>query len=149
MKNVFFLIVIILCCFVSGCHKTTIGYLITENASYEPDTMYIRKNPIWEFDSIRIKNKAPWVSLQLQGYEGTEVIYFDVESVTFVEETPTSQGIQASKTFMDELSIRSGGVLLYPFENTAIPGSYKISIRISNPGYSHVLQDVMTIIVLE
>lgn len=149
MKQILILLIIIVGALAVGCHETTVGYLITENASYDPDTMYIRKTPDPELDAIRIENKAPWVSLQLQGYEGTEIMYFYIESVRYEEETPTAAGAEAASNFMKDLSIRSGGVILYPFENNALPGTYKVSIRITNPGYSHVLQDAMTIIVTE
>ena len=149
MKQILLLIIIIIGAFAASCHETTVGYLITENASYDPDTMYIRKTPDPVLDAIIIENKAPWVSLQLQGYEGTEIMYFYIESVRYEEETPTTAGAEAAQNFMKDLSIRSGGVMLYPFENDALPGTYKVSIRITNSGYSHVLQDAMTIIVTE
>ena len=94
-----------------------------------------------ELDAFRIENKAPWVSLALQGYEGTQQILFSVESVT------SNQGEEAAAIFKKDLTIRGGGVLLYPLENDAKPGVYKVSVRLTNPGYSHVLRDAMTIIV--
>lgn len=128
---------------LGACHETTIGYLITENASYDPDTMYVRKTPDPVLDAVRIEYDAPWVSLELQGYEGTEQIHFTIESVT------SDQGEEAAATFMSELSIRGGGALMYPLENKAVPGRYKVSIRLTNPGYSQVVEDAMTIIVTE
>ena len=92
-------------------------------------------------DNIRIENKAPWVSLTLQGYEGTQQILFSVESVT------SDQGEEAAAAFKKDLTIRGGGTLLYPLENNAKPGVYKVSVRLTNPGYSYVLRDAMTIIV--
>ena len=126
-----------------ACHETTIGYLITENASYDPDTMYVRKTPDPVTDAVRIENNAPWVSLRLQGYEGTEQIHFSVESVT------SDQGEAAAATFMSELTIRGGGALMYPLENNAVPGTYVVSVRLTNDGYSQVVEDAMTIIVTE
>ena len=126
-----------------ACHETTIGYLITENASYDPDTMYVRKTPDPVLDAVRIENNAPWVSLRLQGYEGTEQIHFNVESVT------SDQGEAAAATFMSELTIRGGGALMYPLENNAVPGTYVVSVRLTNDGYSQVVEDAMTIIVTE
>lgn len=128
---------------LGACHEKTIGYLITENASYDPDTMVVRKTPDPVLDAVRIEYGSPWVSLQLQGYEGTEQIHFTIESVT------SDQGEEAAATFMSELSIRGGGALMYPLENKAVPGRYKVSIRLTNPGYSQVVEDAMTIIVTE
>ena len=128
---------------LSACHEKTIGYLITENASYDPDTMYVRKTPDPVEDAVRIEYGSPWVSLQLQGYEGTEQIHFSVEAVT------SDQGEEAAATFASELTIRGGGALLYPLENHAVPGTYSVSIRLTNPGYSKVIENAMTIIVTE
>lgn len=128
---------------IEACHEKTIGYLITENASYDPDTMYVRKTPDPVLDAVRIEYGSPWVSLQLQGYEGTEQIHFSVESVT------SDQGEAVAAAFMDELSIRGGGALMFPLENNAKPGTYIVSVRLTNPGYSQVVEDAMTIIVTE
>lgn len=128
---------------MEACHEKTIGYLITENATYDPDTMYVRKTPDPVEDAVRIEYGSPWVSLQLQGYEGTEQIHFSVESVT------SDQGEAAAATFMSELTIRGGGALMYPLENNAVPGRYKVSIRLTNPGFSQVVKDAMTVIVTE
>lgn len=126
-----------------ACQDTTEGYLISENASYDPDTMFIRRNPIWELDSNRMMEKTPWASLGLQGYEGTEPIYFDVVSVT------SSLGEAEAKAFREKLTIRGGGILMFPFENDAKPGFYTVSIRLSNKGYSHVLENALTFHVVE
>lgn len=128
---------------LGACHEKTIGYLITENASYDPDTMYVRKTPDPVEDAVRIEYGSPWVSLQLQGYEGTEQIHFSVESVA------SDQGEEAAATFMSELAIRGGGALMYPLENNAVPGTYVVSVRLTNDGYSQVVEDAMTIIVTE
>ena len=137
------ILAIVLVAVMGACHEKTIGYLITENASYDPDTMVVRKTPDPVLDAVRIEYGSPWVSLQLQGYEGTEQIHFSVESVT------SDQGEEAAATFMSELTIRGGGALMYPLENNAVPGTYVVSIRLTNPGYSQVVEDAMTIIVTE
>ena len=68
--------------FLSACHEKTVGYLITENASYEPDSLVIPRELDPVEHAIRIKNQSPWISYAMQGYEGTEQIMFSVESVT-------------------------------------------------------------------
>ena len=126
-----------------SCHEKTEGYLITKNAAYVPDTMYVYKTPDPVTDALRIQNKAPWVSIAMQGYEGTEEIYFIIESVT------STLGTEAIKTFRDEISIRGGGILEYPLENNAQPGAYTISVRLTNPGYSQVVENAITVIIVE
>ena len=67
MKQIMIWMILAVGLSVGACHQTTVGYLLTENASYDPDTMYIRKTLDPELDAVRIENKAPWVSLALQG----------------------------------------------------------------------------------
>lgn len=129
--------------FAVSCHETTVGFLDVEDASYKPDTMYVYKTPDPEEDAIRIETKAPWISTKLQGYDGTEQIYFSVESVK------SDLGESVAQAFMQDLTIRGGGELMYPFENDATPGAYVVSIRLTNEGYSKVIEDAMTIIVTE
>ena len=66
MKQIMIWMILAVGLSVGACHQTTVGYLLTENASYDPDTMYIRKTLDPELDAVRIENKAPWVSLALQ-----------------------------------------------------------------------------------
>lgn len=143
MKQLILLITLVWAVIGVSCHEKTIGFLVTENASYNPDSLYVRKTPDPKLDAIRMETKAPWISTKLQGYEGTEQIYFSVESVT------SDQGEEAARVFMKDLAIRGGGALMYPFENDAIPGRYKVSVRLTNPGYTQVIENAFTFIVVE
>ncbi len=142
MKTVIIFIAIILC-MCAACHEKTVGYLITENASYVPDTLIVRKTPDPEEDRVRIEYNAPWISSNLEGYEGTAQIEFSVESVS------STLGEEAALVFKDELSIRGGGFLMYPLQNNARPGRYIVSIRLTGPGYSQIIKDAYTFIVVE
>ena len=139
--KVLFILVTIISCFCMACHEQTVGFLVTEDASYDPDSLVIRKIPDPEEDRVRIEYNAPWISTDLQGYEGTAQIQFDVESVS------SSLGEEAARVFQEELSIRGGGYLMYPLKNNAKPGRYVVSVRLSNPGYSQVIKDAFTFIV--
>lgn len=128
--------------FLSGCHEKTIGYLITENAEYEPNTLTIPRELDPVADAKRIKNQAPWVSYAMQGYEGTQQIMFSVESVT------STAGEEEATKFMEELKIRGGGgALEYPLVHKAGPGTYTVSVRLTNPGYSQVVENAFTFII--
>lgn len=140
MKRIVIILGVIFTCF-SACHETTIGYLITENASYEPDSLVIPRelDPIEH--AIRIENQSPWISYAMQGYEGTEQIMFTVESVT------STAGEAEAQKFKEELVIRGGGgALEYPLVHKAGPGRYMISVRLTNPGYSQVVENAFTFI---
>lgn len=127
--------------FLGACHEKTIGYLITENASYEPDSLVIPRDLDPVEHEIRIKNQSPWISYAMQGYEGTEQIMFSVESVT------STAGEAEAQKFKSELKIRGGGgALEYPLVHTAGPGRYVVSVRLTNPGYSQVVADAFTFI---
>ncbi|MCI7163805.1 MAG: hypothetical protein MSA19_10480, partial [Butyricimonas virosa] len=90
----------------------------------------------------RIKNQAPWVSYAMQGYEGTQQIMFSVESVT------STAGEEEAAKFMEELKIRGGGgALEYPLVHKAGPGTYTVSVRLTNPGYSQVVENAFTFII--
>ncbi|MFR5657007.1 hypothetical protein [Butyricimonas paravirosa] len=128
--------------FLSGCHEKTIGCLITENAEYEPNTLTIPRELDPVADAKRIKNQAPWVSYAMQGYEGTQQIMFSVESVT------STAGEEEATKFMEELKIRGGGgALEYPLVHKAGPGTYTVSVRLTNPGYSQVVENAFTFII--
>ena len=143
MKNIITIIILVSLSSIlwTGCHEKTIGYLITENASYEPDSLIIPRIPDPEEEAERIKWKSPWITFNLQGYEGTFQIDFSIESVT------STAGEEQAKLFMEELSIRGGGAMLYPFEHKAGSGEYVVSIRLTNPGYSHVIKDAYKFII--
>ena len=126
---------------IGSCHQKTVGYLLTGDAGYDPDTMVIRKTLDPELDSIRIESQAPWVSLAMQGYEGTELIVFSIESVT------STMGEEATRYFKENLSIRGAGTMLFPIDNKAVPGRYVVSVRLTNPGYSQVVKDAFTFVV--
>ncbi|KIO44024.1 MULTISPECIES: hypothetical protein [Sanguibacteroides] len=138
MKWIMFILPIVCLCLVACEEKE--GYLRTENAVYEPDTMVVRLVPDPELDAVRIEYKSPWQSLAMQGYEGTERIDFTVESVS------STAGEVAVTSFMKEVSILGGGILRYPFEGKSPAGRYTVSVRLTGPGYSQVVKDAFTFI---
>ena len=139
MKWILFILSVMCLGFVSCDEKE--GYLITENAVYEPDTMVVRLTPDPELDAVRIEYESPWQSLAMQGYEGTSRIDFSVESVT------SPLGEEAAATFMQELTIlKGGGVIRFPYEGKSAAGRYTVSVRLTGPGYSQVVKDAFTFI---
>ena len=139
MKRILFILSVIYCGLVSCDEKE--GYLITENAVYDPDTMIVRLTPDPEVDKVRIEYESPWQSLKMQGYEGTERIDFSVESVS------STVGEEAAATFMQELTILAGGgVMRYPYKGKSPVGRYTVSVRLTGPGYSQVVKDAFTFI---
>lgn len=138
MKWILFILPVICLCFIACEEKE--GYLRTENAVYEPDTMVVRLVPDPELDAVRIEYESPWQSLAMQGYEGTERIDFTVESVS------STLGEEAVAVFTNELTILGGGILRYPYGGKSPAGRYTVSVRLTGPGYSHVVKDAFTFI---
>lgn len=137
--------IVITVLFFHACHESQVGFLITKDASFNPDTIVIRLTADPELDADRISNKAPWVSLKMQGYAGTNPITFSVEGVT------STAGEDAARLFKEDVYTRGGGVLLYPYEpkNKVPAGRYKVSVRLTNEGWSQVVEDALTFIVKE
>ena len=138
MKWILFKLSVVFLSFTSCSEKE--GYLITENAIYEPDTMVVHLNPDPELDAIRIEYESPWQSLAMQGYQGTKRIDFSVESVT------STAGEEAATIFMQELTMLGGGVMNYPYKGKSPAGRYTVSVRLTGPGYSQVVVDAYTFI---
>lgn len=138
MKRILFILSVIYFGLVSCDEKE--GYLITENAVYDPDTMIVRVTPDPELDEVRMEHESPWQSLKMQGYEGTERIDFSVESVS------STAGEDAAATFMKEVTVLGGGVLRYPYNGKSPVGRYTIAVRLTGPGYSQVVEKAFTFI---
>lgn len=144
-KLLVILFVALLAFFLHACHESQIGYLLTKDAVYKPDTLLVRLTPDPVLDVNRKENKAPWVTLKMQGYDGTSPITFSVESVT------SSAGEEAARLFKEDVYTRGGGVLLYPFEpkNRISAGRYVVSVRLTNEGCSEVVKNALTFVVVE
>lgn len=142
MKILCISFVISLACLLA-CQDVKIGYLKTGDAEYAPDTLFIYPKESLDPTSLRYQNNAPWVSSVLQGFSGTKPILFSIERVE------STAGEAAAVEFKEDLTINGDGSMYYPLEYTVPAGAYVISIRLTNEGYSHVLEDVYTFIVTE
>ena len=85
-------------------------------------------------------NMAPWVSPKLQGVIGTSPIEFEV-----VEVEATEGG--NAELFRHLVNVRGGGRMEFPLISDITPGRYRVSLRVFNEGYSHIVKDVFTFIV--
>ena len=59
MRKIIFIGAVIFVCCLNACHEKTVGYLISENASYEPDTLVVPRELGPVKDAIRIKKPVP------------------------------------------------------------------------------------------
>lgn len=134
------IILIILAAAFYGCRDIPIGYLKTEDASYEPAELVIYTGDDSKINENQLANDAPWMTNRIQGVEGTQPINYYIAGVT------ASEGGNAD-AFRKELSIRGMGIMEVPLRTAAPKGKYVVSVKVTNEGYSHTLKDVFTFII--
>lgn len=144
MRQITILIFLMFMLLCGACHQTTIGYLITTNAVYVDDSLVIRLTPDPVLDAVRIKNEADWVTVNMSGFEGTVPVLFTIESVSNL-----SGDEAAALEFQEKLAIRGSGIMSFPWGASVPPGKYIVSVRLTNSGYSQVVNDCFTFIVVE
>lgn len=175
MKNVILFILILLGLLSIACQDITVGYLVVENAGYDPDTMIVRReldledreiiNPEWQ---ERINQGLSPERLEEWGIPKWVIVNgedFDRNRL----ETPWSstkiQGVEGTQqiyvtiskvttdsgnvgTMLKLLTVRGDGTLQLPTHINDLPaGRYVISLDFTNEGYSKNVNDCFTIIV--
>ena len=136
-------LLLLLLCACWGCHDITVGFLQTENALYLPDTLEVRRvlDPNRSPDKMMITSGADWASNQISGVTGTNPITYEITNVK------ASNGGDAA-LFLEQVSIIGGGRVYFPSKDIKAPdGTYVLSIRVSNPGYTAELEDIFTVII--
>ena len=142
MKNVILLLFTVLVLSMIGCQDVTVGYLLTEDASYNPDTLVVKTvldDELGEEDYYRSKWGAPWVSTPIEGVEGTIAIYVSIKNITSTSGDP--------EKLWKVLSVRGDGTFEIPLYHDVPSGRYVISFNFRNEGYSKDVNDCFTIIV--
>jgi len=142
MKNVILLLFTVLLLSMIGCQDVTVGYLLTEDASYNPDTLVVKTvldDELGEEDYYRSKWGAPWVSTPIEGVEGTIAIYVSIKNITSTSGDP--------EKLWKVLSVRGDGTFEIPLYHDVPAGRYVISLNFRNEGYSKDVNDCFTIIV--
>ena len=142
MKNVILLLFTVLVLSMIGCQDVTVGYLLTEDASYNPDTLVVKTvldDELGEEDYYRSKWGAPWVSTPIEGVEGTMAIYVSIKNITSTSGDP--------EKLWKVLSVRGDGTFEIPLYHDVPAGRYVISLNFRNEGYSKDVNDCFTIIV--
>lgn len=136
MKNVILLLFTVLVLSMIGCQDVTVGYLLTEDASYNPDTLVVKTvldDELGEEDYYRSKWGAPWVSTPIEGVEGTIAIYVSIKNITSTSGDP--------EKLWKVLSVRGDGTFEIPLYHDVPAGRYVISLNFRNEGYSKDVND--------
>ena len=122
---------------LAACEKPTVGFLDVKNAAFTPDTLEIRTVLDPKKDANREKNQAPWVSGAIQSVLGTD----PKVSVT------STAGEEAASLFASELKVYGNSRMEVPLQPAAPKGSYRITLKVRNEGYSALLPDIFTFII--
>lgn len=156
----------------SGCQDVTVGYLETENAVYDPDSLVIRKvlddfpgepNPLYEtylefgFTPAQIADLGIPARINAgQDYErsmwGMPWVSVAIQGV--LGTSPIHMEVSGISTVDGDpeklrecISVRGNGVIEIPLENEIPVGRYIISLNVYNEGYSKEVKDCFVIIV--
>lgn len=174
MKNM-----LVLLCFMGfiygSCQNITVGYLITENAEFDPDSMIVKRyetldiepgipNPDWEY-YIEIgedPNNAGDGDPIPPRLNCGEDYYRFMSNAPWM--TPPIQGIEGTKPIFcslkaikskdgnaeklwQNLKVYGDGSFEIPLKHEIPVGRYLISLTFTNEGYSKDVDDCFTIIV--
>lgn len=131
-------IILLVTLLMVSCQDITIGYLKTDNATYGIP-FEIRKTPDPELDKMRILYNADWVSKPMAGVVGTPPINYEIIDITSADGDAT--------LLKQEIEMRGGGICYVPIDQKSPKGTYLVSVKITNEGYSATKKDVLTIII--
>lgn len=144
MKRLFIIMGLVLTV-LYGCHEKKIGYLVTKNAEYIPDSVIVHRilNPDIELEATMIQSGADWTSNAISGVLGTAPLFYSVERVT-------ASGGGDADLFMKQVKTLGNGQIYFPSKDIKAPdGTYVLSIRVSNEGYTALLEDVIRFVIRE
>lgn len=174
MKRIFILLIFSL--IFINCQQATVGFLLTEEASYNPDTLVVKEtldttppevvpNPEWDewismgFTPDEVIEMDIYPTLEIGGGEDYDRVTYDIPwtSVPLEGYEGTQPIYMAIKSIVAEqgdaeklkacIRVRGNGILSVPVLNDVPAGRYKISLNIYNEGYSKDLDNCFTIIV--
>ena len=96
------MIVIAAC--IAGCNDVEIGYLMTYNAKYVPDSMVVkaRLDPENKDDAHREQFQIPWQSVKMEGVQGTMPVRYQIDKIN------NDELDQATR---DQFVIKDGGIV--------------------------------------
>ncbi|WP_065220426.1 MULTISPECIES: hypothetical protein [Butyricimonas] len=174
MKKVILSVVGLLGLLSVGCHDVAVGYLRTEEASYVPDSMIVKRvldndpgveNPMWSFYLNDLKFKPiDIIRMGIKERINTGEDY-ERDRLQLPWLSTKIQGIKGTmpihvqvkkitsengdpEEMLKLLTVRGDGMLILPTDVFSIPeGRYKISLNFCNEGYSKDVENIFTIIV--
>lgn len=160
----------------SACHKITVGYLITEDAGYEIDSIVIKSvlditppvvtpNPLYDmylgfgFPPDFIIEIGIYPTIESGGGEdyarnklGQPWTSTPIEGVLGTPPIVATikditSGTGDPEKLKRVITVRSNGILTIPLDHQVPPGIYYISVTFKNEGYSKDINNAFTVIV--
>lgn len=165
-----------LCLAFVGCHDATVGYLLVEDASYDPDSLVVRikldtasgeRNPefqkyldfgygyLYVRDTMNIEERIDygadykWAVMEGHSWVSTKIqgVQGTLPVYTEIKAIRSAEG--DAEVMWKELKVRGDGTFILPTFIKSPIGRYSISLRFYNEGYTRELDDIFTIIVTE
>lgn len=139
MKGLIIVMIVIAAC-IAGCNDVEIGYLMTYNAKYVPDSMVVkaRLDPENKDDAHREQFQIPWQSVKMEGVQGTMPVRYQIDKIN------NDELDQATR---DQFVIKDGGIVELPWNHNVPEGKYVISVKVFNEGHTQVLDSIFTVVI--
>lgn len=175
MRNIFlFMVIVAGFSGMTACHDVTVGFLLTEDAGYDPDSLVVRRvldveeremvNPQWEemsqwytpeqLDEMGIPYKiigpGPDYDRQRLGlpWASTTIQGVDGTQQIYVSIAKIDTETGGAQAMQKLLTVRGDGTFQLPADVSSVPaGRYRISLNFRNEGYSKDVNDCFTVIV--
>ena len=95
-------------------------------------------NPLMTQNKYWLKREVNWVTTSIQVVEGTMPTLYTINNVK------DSSGKDVTNLFKD-VNVRGNGTIDVPYEHNLPIGEYKITLNVSNEGYSGVIPDILIV----
>lgn len=87
----------------------------------------------------KINYKLPYISSEIDGVLGTEILYFRVVNVK-------SDNSENAAKFMDYVEVKGHGQVSVKYNPEVPAGTYLLTLEVENEGRSKIIEDVFTVI---
>lgn len=87
----------------------------------------------------KVNYKLPYVSSEIDGVLGTEILYFRVVNVK-------SDNSENAAKFMDYVEVKGHGQVSVKYNPEVPAGTYLLTLEVENEGRSKIIEDVFTVI---
>ena len=132
MKNICYIVGVVVALSALGCEADKVGFLDCWHAMYVPDSTGFKSvlNPDDPEDARRVEFQIPYQSAGLQGVEGSGPIAYRILRI----DCEPANREAAGQFYMSVVN----GVIELPYDHTVPPGLYVFTIELSNENRKNV-----------